>query len=95
MWNGDTFEMVQVDDKVCLITSLDSIFIRDALRPVPSIRIEVALQLESQSHQEIEDSSAILIEEIQDFPEVEDIQLKYEFIQQASNYDQSLALIRI
>ena len=66
--NGDTYEMVQADEKVCLITSSDSVFISDSLKSVPIIKIEVALQLESQTHQQMEDLGAILIEEVEDVP---------------------------
>ena len=83
----DTYEMVQANDEVYLSTSPDSIFIRDSLKSVPTIKIEVSLQLESQS--------AILIEEVEEVPEVEDIQTKYEYVQQASSYDQPLALVSL
>ena len=93
VWNGDTYEMVQANEKVCLITYPYFVFIRDSLKSVPTIKIDVALQLESQTHQEIEDSSEILIEEVEDVLEVEDIQSKYEYVQLALSYDHPLALV--
>ena len=42
-WNCDTYQMIQADEEVCLITSPDSVFIRDSLNSVPTIKIKVAL----------------------------------------------------
>ena len=54
----------------------------------------MSLSLESQTYQEMEDSSEILIE-VEDVPKFEDIWSKYEYIQQASDYDELQALVSL